>query len=65
MPEKQNINNFIETNILPLQFTEYYDFITSNSPNLEKSESLGILDIQNIYNQQNTNWKWVRENIIL
>jgi predicted AAA+ superfamily ATPase len=33
---------YIETSILPLQFSEYYDFITMKSPNLSKTESLAI-----------------------
>jgi len=32
---------YIETSILPLQFTEYYDFISLYSSNLSKKESLG------------------------
>jgi predicted AAA+ superfamily ATPase len=32
---------YIELSILPLQFTEYYDFIALKSPNLSKMESLG------------------------
>ncbi|MDR2847779.1 MAG: AAA family ATPase, partial [Bacteroidales bacterium] len=35
---------YIETNILPLQFDEYYHFITLKSPNLPKKESLAISD---------------------
>jgi len=33
---------YIETSILPLQFSEYYYFITMKSPNLSKTESLAI-----------------------
>ena len=33
---------YIEISILPLQFSEYYEFIASKSPNLSKMESLGI-----------------------
>jgi predicted AAA+ superfamily ATPase len=33
---------YIEINILPLQFTEYYDFTILKSPNLSKLESLAI-----------------------
>ena len=33
---------YIETSILPLQFSEYYDFMLTKSPNLSKMESLGI-----------------------
>jgi len=32
---------YIETSILPLQFSEYYDFMLTKSPNLSKTESLG------------------------
>lgn len=31
---------YIELNMLPLQFSEYYDFISSKSPNLSKMETL-------------------------
>lgn len=31
---------YVEINLLPLQFTEYYNFIISNSPNLSKNEIL-------------------------
>ena len=33
---------YIEISILPLQFSEYYDFMLTKSPNLSKMESLGI-----------------------
>ena len=33
---------YIEISILPLQFSEYYDYIILKSPNLSKMESLGI-----------------------
>jgi predicted AAA+ superfamily ATPase len=46
---------YIETNILPLQFAEYYDFISSKPPNLVKYESLAVSDIQNTDYQQNIN----------
>jgi predicted AAA+ superfamily ATPase len=45
---------YIETNILPLQFVEYYDFIYLKPPNLQKIESLAIIDIQNTEYQNNT-----------
>jgi len=32
---------YIETSILPLQFVEYYDFISTKSPNLSKLDTLG------------------------
>ena len=33
---------YIETSILPLQFSEYYEFIALKSPNLSKLESLAV-----------------------
>jgi predicted AAA+ superfamily ATPase len=38
---------YIETNILPLQFVEYYYFIYQKPPNFTKIESLAITNIQN------------------
>ena len=32
---------YIDTSILPLQFSEYYEFMLTKSPNLSKMESLG------------------------
>ncbi|MDR1115059.1 MAG: ATP-binding protein [Tannerella sp.] len=50
---------YIETSILPLQFSEYYDFISTKSPNLSKTDSLGnyIIEggIPEYYNQQKIN----------
>jgi predicted AAA+ superfamily ATPase len=37
---------YIETSILPLQFSEYYEFMLSKSPNLSKMESLGIYIVE-------------------
>jgi len=37
---------YINTSILPLQFSEYYDFMLSNPPNLSKSESLAVYTIE-------------------
>ncbi len=37
---------YIETSILPLQFSEYYDFISLKSPNLSKLESLAVYVIE-------------------
>jgi predicted AAA+ superfamily ATPase len=52
---------YIETSILPLQFSEYYDFIAPKSPNLSKIDSLGnyIVEggIPEYYNQQKINQK--------
>ena len=31
---------YVEINLLPLQFSEYYDFTLSKSPNFEKNETL-------------------------
>ena len=33
---------YVEINLLPLQFSEYYNFILSKSPNLSKTNSLAI-----------------------
>ena len=52
---------YIETSILPLQFAEYYEFITLKSPNLSKMDSLGIYIIEGgvpeYYRQKNINEK--------
>jgi hypothetical protein len=52
---------YIETSILPLQFSEYYDFVASKSPNLSKTDSLGnyIVEggIPEYYNQKTINQK--------
>ena len=52
---------YIETSILPLQFSEYYDFVASKSPNLSKMDSLGnyIVEggIPEYYNQKNISQK--------
>ena len=32
--------HYVEINLLPLQFTEYYNFIISKSPNLSKNETI-------------------------
>jgi len=37
---------YIETSILPLQFSEYYEFMLTKSPNLSKTESLAIYAIE-------------------
>jgi len=37
---------YVETSILPLQFSEYYDFITLKSPNISKTECLAIYTIE-------------------
>jgi predicted AAA+ superfamily ATPase len=44
---------YIETNVLPLQFAEYYGFTTSKSPNFGNSESLAISDTYSSDNQHN------------
>ncbi|GHT65879.1 ATPase [Bacteroidia bacterium] len=44
---------YIETNILPLQFAEYYEFITLYSQNLSKLESFRNKNTQNTDYQQN------------
>jgi predicted AAA+ superfamily ATPase len=50
---------YIETSILPLQFSEYYDFISAKSPNFSKTDSLGNYLIEGgipeYYNQQKIN----------
>jgi predicted AAA+ superfamily ATPase len=52
---------YIEINILPLQFTEYYEFIGLNPPNLSKIESLAdyIVEggIPEYHNQKNISEK--------
>jgi predicted AAA+ superfamily ATPase len=52
---------YIETSILPLQFVEYYDYISSKSPNLSKIESLAdyIMEggVPEYYNQKIINQK--------
>jgi predicted AAA+ superfamily ATPase len=52
---------YIETSILPLQFTEYYDFTSTKSPNLSKLESLAIYIIEGgvpeYYKQKNISQK--------
>jgi predicted AAA+ superfamily ATPase len=45
---------YIETNILPLQFSEYYDFIAAKPPNLSKIESLAVSEGQYIDYDKNT-----------
>jgi len=37
---------YIDTSILPLQFAEYYDFISLKSPNLSKTECLAIYTVE-------------------
>ena len=37
---------YVETSIFPLQFSEYYDFITLKSPNISKTECLAIYTIE-------------------
>jgi len=37
---------YIDTSILPLQFSEYYEFMLTKSPNLSKIESLAIYTIE-------------------
>ena len=39
-------DRYIETSILLLQFSEYYNFLFLKSPNLSKTESLGIYVIE-------------------
>ena len=52
---------YIETSILPLQFAEYYDFMLMKSPNLSKTESLGIYTVEGAvpeyFNQKNISQK--------
>lgn len=52
---------YVETNILPLQFTEYYEFIGLNPPNSSKIESLAdyIIEggIPEYYNQKSISEK--------
>jgi predicted AAA+ superfamily ATPase len=52
---------YIDTSILPLQFSEYYDFISIKSPNFPKADSLGnyIIEgsIPEYYSQQKINQK--------
>ena len=52
---------YIDTSILPLQFSEYYDFILSKSPNMSKMESLAIYTIEGgvpeYFNQKDINQK--------
>ncbi|KAA6325139.1 hypothetical protein EZS27_025606 [termite gut metagenome] len=46
---------YIETNILPLQFSEYYDFIISKPLNLLKNRNLAVSEVQDVeYKQNNT-----------
>ena len=49
---------YIETSILPLQFSEYYDIMQLKSPNISKIESLAIYTIEGgvpeYINQKNT-----------
>ena len=42
---------YIEISILPLQFAEYYEFISLKSPNLSKMESLGIYVMEGVIPQ--------------
>jgi predicted AAA+ superfamily ATPase len=37
---------YIEISIFPLQFSEYYEFIAQKSPNLSKTDSLGIYIVE-------------------
>ncbi|MDR0970395.1 MAG: ATP-binding protein, partial [Lentimicrobiaceae bacterium] len=52
---------YITTSILPLQFSEYYDFIASKSPNLSKFDTLGNYVIEGgipeYYKQKNISQK--------
>jgi len=52
---------YIETPILPLQFSEYYDFMLLKSPNLSKMESLAVFAIEGgvpeYFNQKNISQK--------
>jgi predicted AAA+ superfamily ATPase len=52
---------YIETSIFPLQFTEYYEFIASKSPNLSKMETLANFVIEGgipeYYKQKNISQK--------
>jgi predicted AAA+ superfamily ATPase len=52
---------YIETNLLPLYFSEYYDFMLSESPNLSKMETLAIFategGIPEYYKQKNIGQK--------
>ena len=52
---------YIETSILPLQFSEYYDFMLLKSPNLSKMESLAVFAIEGgvpeYFNQKNISQK--------
>ncbi|MDR2791291.1 MAG: ATP-binding protein [Tannerellaceae bacterium] len=41
---------YIDINVLPLQFSEYYDFINLKSPNFEKMGSLAVSDRQDVDN---------------
>jgi predicted AAA+ superfamily ATPase len=45
---------YIETNVLPLQFSEYYHFMISKPPNLQNSETLAVSGIYNIDYKQIT-----------
>lgn len=52
---------YIETSILPLQFSEYYDFISIKSPNYSKIQSLANFIVEGgvpeYYNQKNISQK--------
>ncbi len=52
---------YITTSILPLQFSEYYDFIAAKSPNISKSDTLGNYVIEGgipeYYKQKNISQK--------
>jgi predicted AAA+ superfamily ATPase len=52
---------YVETSILPLQFSEYYDFIAIKTPNLSKNDSLAdyIVEggIPEYYNQKKVSQK--------
>ena len=52
---------YIDVSILPLQFSEFYDFISLKSPNLSKMESLAIYitegGVPEYFNQKNISQK--------
>jgi len=52
---------YIETSILPLQFSEYYDFIALKPPNLSKMENLAVFitegGVPEYFNQKQINQK--------
>lgn len=48
---------YIEINLLPLQFSEYYDFIIKKSPNLSKMRFWRILFISAAFQNTKINWQ--------